>query len=176
MLPIFENQIVDIYRELCDGNLSQAQIVGARERLYTIHHLLRASDDSWPIKTCSCGRQHTAVGWLNLPLVGYQIHNIMGGEMRNCQCGSTMFIAARRKPFGQTKAMVLQNTIISGLRPGADAKPPFTLDQCFNITNAYRMSEYDMYYDEWSDKQVLEAAYGRTPEWEVSESGNLIPV
>ncbi len=71
MMHIIENEIVDIYRKLYDRRLNTDQIVDIRERLYIMHRLLVASEDSWPVKTCSCGRQHMAHDWLQLPLVGY---------------------------------------------------------------------------------------------------------
>jgi hypothetical protein len=166
VIPIIENEIVDVYRVLYDGGLNPYQIVDARERLHTLHHLILASEDSWPVKTCSCGRQHMASEWLKLPLVGYQSLPMMGGELRNCVCGSTLVLAPRRHSFlDRPRASILRHTIIGATT--CNTRPPFSLQECMNISLAYSKMEQHIYFDKWTNMQVLEASlYGQTPECE----------
>lgn len=176
MIPIaIENEIVDLYRILYDGGLNPDQIVAMRERLFSIHYLVRASNDTWPVKTCSCGRQYTAVEWVKCPLVGFPTSGTLGGCMRNCVCGSTMFMGCRREAFTKPRSKILQNTIVNTITL-KETRPPFTLQECMNISEAFGKAEYDVYFDKWDDKQVMEAAtYSSAPEFTISKSGILTP-
>ena len=176
MVPVLENEIVDLYRILYNGGLNPGQVIAMRERLFSIHHLVRASNDTWPVKTCSCGRQYTATEWVKCPLVGFQSHETIGGCLRNCVCGSTMFMACRREAFSEPKATILQSTIVNTITL-KETRPPFTLQECMNISEAFHKSECGVYFDKWDDIQLLEAAiYSGPPEFTMSEDGILTPV
>lgn len=41
------------------------------------------------VHTCSCGKRHTAIAWILLPLCGYWVPNGTVLESRHCSCGST---------------------------------------------------------------------------------------
>lgn len=50
------------------------------------------------IKECkACGTTYKPSQWFNLRLVGYTIHDKVGGEMRQCTCGSTIMITTRKE-------------------------------------------------------------------------------
>ena len=69
---------------------------------YYIRALLHAvftisSTGACIIKRCGrCRTKYYPSSWFHLPLVGYQISPMMGGEMRNCGCGSTLLLITWR--------------------------------------------------------------------------------
>jgi hypothetical protein len=44
------------------------------------------------VKTCSCGRQYTAVTWAELPPCGTWEDDVECLELRTCSCGSTIAV------------------------------------------------------------------------------------
>lgn len=58
---------------------------------------LSLASDGQAIKVCGCGREYKPSEWFDLPLLGYQDTLIIGGEMRNCGCQSTLLVITKRR-------------------------------------------------------------------------------
>lgn len=68
------------------------------ERTFTLQAGMKACQkEDCVMKACSCGKKYLPSEWFSLPLVGYQDIETMGGEMRNCECNSTMLVITRRR-------------------------------------------------------------------------------
>jgi hypothetical protein len=48
------------------------------------------------VKTCACGRHYTPEQWATLPYVGRSTMAGLDLELRNCRCGSTITVDAKR--------------------------------------------------------------------------------
>jgi hypothetical protein len=72
--------------------------------------------------------------------------------------------------------MILQNTIVNTVEL-KETRPPFTLQECMNISEAFHKSGAGVYFDEWDDRQLMEAVtYGSAPEFTLSKGGIFTPV
>lgn len=59
---------------------------------------LARGDREFILKKCSCGREYHIHDWFQLQFAGYQESQLVAGEMRNCECESTMLFITRRSP------------------------------------------------------------------------------
>lgn len=130
MITPIENGVIKLFSSLHDS-VPEHDIWKVRERFHTFHALVRPGPD----KQCSCGRTYNIENWYDLPLVGYQTHAVVGGEMRNCPCSSTILLVGRRGKLIRPQSNLFLNTIIDPL--SRNIRPPFTLTECMNITEAF---------------------------------------
>lgn len=56
-----------------------------------------------------------------------------------------------------------------------DWNDQYTAEQLISIARAMRASKWDIYPDQWEERQVSEALQGTVPDWEEDDNGEVIP-
>ena len=160
---LYENELIKVYAKLYNGvppNL-HLEAIDHYEAVMTLDALAVMQGDI-VIKECSCGRKHTISEWFKLPMVGYQSLTGISGELRNCMCGSTICLTVRRGIRMYPKGIKLfRGTIYDGF--GQSSKPPFSVQQCINLTIAAQGMIRPLPFSMWTEKQFLEAAHECVP-------------
>jgi hypothetical protein len=82
---------------------ARAKELSQRSRLISLS--LRSLSNGCVIKTCTCGQKYPPSGWMSLSFVGYQSSLVVDGEvvgeMRNCNCKSTLLLITKKPNHAQ---------------------------------------------------------------------------